>query len=75
MKLWIALFLLVMPAWCFADLRVVGEPVPPPTAADVHNAGVSLMMAWSWAVIASVALAWIVWWGVRMRRRCQALTA
>lgn len=75
MKLWIALIFFGMPAWCLADLRVVGEPVPPPTATDVHNAWVSLMMAWSWAVIASVALAWIVWWGVRMRRRRQGLTA
>lgn len=69
MKLRLALFVLVVPVQCLADLRSTNDPPPPPTAVDARNAFTTLIIQWLLLIIALVALAWIIWWGVRLRRR------
>ncbi len=57
------------PVTGLADLRFAGEPEPPPTPLDTRNAFFAFMIHWLLLVIATAALAWLIWWGVRMRRK------
>lgn len=57
------------PVTGLADLRLASEPEPPPTPLDARNALFAFMIHWLLLAIATVALAWLIWWGVRMRRK------
>ncbi|MBN8417547.1 MAG: hypothetical protein J0L73_01380 [Verrucomicrobia bacterium] len=52
-----------------ADLRIASEPPPPPTPLDARNAFVAFIVQSLLLTIALTALAWLLWWGVRMRRK------
>ena len=56
-------------AICFADLQIAGIPPKVPTQSDARNALVSMVIGWVWIIIAVACIVWIVWWGVRMRRK------
>jgi hypothetical protein len=65
----VLIWLMQVPSLCLADLQKAGAPPPPATPLDGRNAIVSLTIQWAWIVISLAALAWIIWWGVRTRRR------
>lgn len=52
-----------------ADLRSANEPPPPPTPLDARNAFIAFLGQSLLLAIALTALAWLIWWGVRMRRK------
>lgn len=60
--------LILFPALAFGGISLVGESAAP-TATEAKNAFVSLLIQWGILLIGIVLLAWLVWWGVRIRRR------
>jgi len=65
----VACVIFAFPISGLADLHFDGEPAPPPTPLDARNAFIAFIIQWLLLAIASAALAWLVWWGVRMRRK------
>ncbi|HRH94914.1 MAG TPA: hypothetical protein PLB55_03220 [Prosthecobacter sp.] len=68
MKTMFTALILAFSTACLADFRD-HETSSPPTPLDRHNAFITLVIQWLLLVIVLGALAWIVWWGIRMRRR------
>ncbi|WP_395743366.1 hypothetical protein [Prosthecobacter sp.] len=57
------------PLTTFAGLQVASDPPRPRTPLDARNAFFAGIIHWLLLVTAAVALAWLVWWALRLRRK------
>lgn len=68
-NVWLACVTFAFPLPGLADLRGASEPPPPRTPLDARNAFFTLVGHWVLLAIATAALAWMIWWGIRLRRK------
>jgi hypothetical protein len=61
--------ILAFPMMSFAGARPASDPPPPQTPLDARNAFFTYLVNGLLLVVACAALAWLVWWGIRLRRK------
>ena len=63
-----ATFTLLAASDALARLGPDDESPHPPTATDIHNDRISMIIGYTWIALFAVAVAWLCWWAIRTAR-------